>query len=180
MSKRYILVVVTAVVGITIAAFVGFGDSTSERPIACTMEAKICPDGITAVGRTGPNCEFAVCPAVSQAPTPDNGQVVLGLGETGKVGDMTIKVNSVVSDSRCPADVQCIWAGELKVNITLATASKSETKDMTVGKEAFVFEGHTVTITDAPAVPNSSVKVGRDYYRIGFNVVVNQSGAISL
>ena len=29
--------------------------------IACTMEAKICPDG-SAVGRSGPNCEFAPCP----------------------------------------------------------------------------------------------------------------------
>jgi hypothetical protein len=28
---------------------------------ACTMEAKICPDG-SAVGRQGPNCEFAPCP----------------------------------------------------------------------------------------------------------------------
>ena len=28
---------------------------------ACTDEAKVCPDG-TAVGRTGPNCEFAPCP----------------------------------------------------------------------------------------------------------------------
>jgi hypothetical protein len=28
---------------------------------ACTMEAKICPDG-SAVGRTGPNCEFSLCP----------------------------------------------------------------------------------------------------------------------
>lgn len=27
----------------------------------CTMEAKMCPDG-SAVGRTGPNCEFAACP----------------------------------------------------------------------------------------------------------------------
>lgn len=32
-----------------------------REPIACTMEAKICPDG-SAVGRTGPNCEFAPCP----------------------------------------------------------------------------------------------------------------------
>ena len=34
-----------------------------ERPIqkACTFEAKICPDG-SAVGRTGPNCEFMECP----------------------------------------------------------------------------------------------------------------------
>ncbi|MEX0930785.1 MAG: hypothetical protein WDZ68_00650 [Candidatus Paceibacterota bacterium] len=32
-----------------------------EEPVACTMEAKLCPDG-SAVGRTGPNCEFAPCP----------------------------------------------------------------------------------------------------------------------
>ncbi|MDD5391692.1 MAG: hypothetical protein PHE17_01600 [Thiothrix sp.] len=30
--------------------------------IACTQEAKMCPDG-SAVGRTGPHCEFAPCPA---------------------------------------------------------------------------------------------------------------------
>ncbi len=29
--------------------------------VACTMEAKICPDG-SSVGRQGPNCEFAPCP----------------------------------------------------------------------------------------------------------------------
>lgn len=31
------------------------------QPVACTMEARICPDG-SAVGRQGPNCEFAECP----------------------------------------------------------------------------------------------------------------------
>lgn len=31
------------------------------QPVACTMEAKICPDG-SAVGRIGPKCEFAPCP----------------------------------------------------------------------------------------------------------------------
>ncbi|MEX0909677.1 MAG: hypothetical protein WDZ75_00100 [Candidatus Paceibacterota bacterium] len=35
--------------------------STPDQPTACTMEAMICPDG-SAVGRTGPNCEFAPCP----------------------------------------------------------------------------------------------------------------------
>ncbi len=30
-------------------------------PNACTMEAKLCPDG-SYVGRTGPNCEFTPCP----------------------------------------------------------------------------------------------------------------------
>jgi hypothetical protein len=32
-------------------------------PVACTQEAKLCPDG-SYVSRTGPNCEFAVCPVV--------------------------------------------------------------------------------------------------------------------
>jgi len=33
---------------------------TPENPIACRMDAMMCPDG-SYVGRTGPNCEF-VCP----------------------------------------------------------------------------------------------------------------------
>jgi hypothetical protein len=32
-----------------------------DEPVACTMDAKVCPDG-SAVGREGPNCEFAPCP----------------------------------------------------------------------------------------------------------------------
>jgi len=32
--------------------------------VVCTMDAKLCPDG-SAVGRGGPNCEFAACPSAS-------------------------------------------------------------------------------------------------------------------
>jgi len=38
----------------------------SPSPVACTMEAKQCPDG-SYVSRTGPKCEFSPCPS-SQAP----------------------------------------------------------------------------------------------------------------
>lgn len=41
--------------------FAGTGVSNNPPPVACTMEAKLCPDG-SAVGRVGPNCEFAPCP----------------------------------------------------------------------------------------------------------------------
>src|SRR4051812_32070190 len=30
-------------------------------PVACTTDAKVCPDG-TGLGRTGPECTFPVCP----------------------------------------------------------------------------------------------------------------------
>lgn len=44
-----------------IVYFVLKNDDRPE-PVACTMDAKICPDG-SAVGRVPPNCEFAPCPA---------------------------------------------------------------------------------------------------------------------
>lgn len=36
-----------------------------ENPVVCTLEAKLCPDG-SAVGRIGPNCEFAACPGIDE------------------------------------------------------------------------------------------------------------------
>jgi hypothetical protein len=42
--------------------------TTTPGQVACTLEAKLCPDG-SSVGRTGPNCEFAQCPG-SPAPAP--------------------------------------------------------------------------------------------------------------
>lgn len=40
----------------------GSGNQTNTtNTTACTMEAKICPDG-SSVGRTLPNCDFAPCP----------------------------------------------------------------------------------------------------------------------
>ncbi|MEK7510840.1 MAG: hypothetical protein AAB582_01215 [Patescibacteria group bacterium] len=37
-------------------------EPSGSEPVACTMEARICPDG-SSVGRQGPNCEFSACPA---------------------------------------------------------------------------------------------------------------------
>lgn len=61
------------VAGVVIIIVVGLGGflyrnimerSAVPQPdgIACTMEARLCPDG-SAVGRQGPNCEFSLCPA---------------------------------------------------------------------------------------------------------------------
>jgi len=54
---------------VTFAGYLNFSiwrlavaDVTPTPNIACTMKAKICPDG-SAVGRGGLNCEFAPCPA---------------------------------------------------------------------------------------------------------------------
>lgn len=53
---------------------VGVHVSPGGGQVACTMEAKLCPDG-SYVGRSGPLCEFSPCPAIltptSTLPTTD-------------------------------------------------------------------------------------------------------------
>jgi len=46
--------------------------SGSDNDVACTQEAKLCPDG-SYVDRTGPDCEFAACPDASSTPNDGNG-----------------------------------------------------------------------------------------------------------
>jgi hypothetical protein len=43
----------------------------NDEQVACTMDAKMCPDG-SAVGRQGPNCEFAPCPGETPAAEPES------------------------------------------------------------------------------------------------------------
>jgi hypothetical protein len=57
-----IIVLGLAAIGLLWSFWQAYGGPGELRtPTACTLDAKLCPDG-TAVGRTGPNCEFAKCP----------------------------------------------------------------------------------------------------------------------
>jgi hypothetical protein len=62
--KRKILIIGIAIIIAAIAGVVAWQRFFGEKPVACTMEAKICPDG-SYVGRTGPKCEFALCPGAT-------------------------------------------------------------------------------------------------------------------
>ena len=63
------------------------------RSVACTTEAKQCPDG-SYVGRTGPDCAFAACPAPGQGQSGSGIQGIVLLGPTCPV-------------ERNPPDPQC-------------------------------------------------------------------------
>lgn len=67
--KRTIITIIITVVAMLLVEFLvviglgiyKFNFTNDDIHVACTMEAKLCPDG-SAVGRSGPNCEFAPCP----------------------------------------------------------------------------------------------------------------------
>jgi hypothetical protein len=58
------LVIIAIIVGVIYYYQYSKADTTAGNndQVVCTMDAKLCPDG-SYVGRRGPNCEFAACPA---------------------------------------------------------------------------------------------------------------------
>ncbi|MDD3548559.1 MAG: Gmad2 immunoglobulin-like domain-containing protein [Candidatus Pacebacteria bacterium] len=62
-ARRVLIITISilAVIGGLIAFSYYFGFKNTEKPVACTQEARLCSDG-SYIGRTGPNCEFALCP----------------------------------------------------------------------------------------------------------------------
>ncbi|MBI5225605.1 hypothetical protein HY989_07100 [Candidatus Micrarchaeota archaeon] len=73
------IIIATGVIALLLIVIVFFGTrgKPDDNIIACTMEAKICPDG-SAVGRVGPTCEFAKCPEVKVQKSGIEGTVMLG------------------------------------------------------------------------------------------------------
>ena len=73
--------------------------ASSTDPVACTMEAKLCPDG-SYVGRSGPNCEFAACPTAASS-TPHRTVSIASLSPvSGVIGtSVTIKGSGLMGDN---------------------------------------------------------------------------------
>lgn len=70
--KIAIIVIVSILaVGAVAGGYFAWKEKSNGNLIACTEEAKICPDG-SAVGRTGPNCEFVACPDDASDFTPSD------------------------------------------------------------------------------------------------------------
>jgi hypothetical protein len=56
-----------------------------------------------------------------------------GQAATVRRADARITFREVREDSRCPVDVQCVWAGDAKIDVTVARAgSPTETKTLSI------------------------------------------------
>jgi hypothetical protein len=138
-------------------------DSTPPvLPVACTMEAKECPDG-TYVSRSGPKCEFALCPSPQQA--------------TGTVINRRIYNNGVyitpidiIEDSRCPAGASCIWAGRLRIKVKLERESQVSEPEIDLGVNSIVFMGKRVTLQSATPTPRPAGEIAFGQYTFEFSV----------
>lgn len=137
-----------------------------QKPVSyeCNMDGKVCEDG-SVVGRTGPLCEFAACPpadARSATIKTTIGQKMTALG-------VTITPRDVVDDSRCPSDVQCIWAGTAHVKSTVSTSAGSTDVVFELGHPETV-GGYMITLTELTPGKQSGEEIPDSAYRFVFTI----------
>jgi|GEM_PF-213124 len=70
------------------------------------------------------NGETAIFVAEGTAPSkPDEARIGtpfdLPLGQSAQVGEVLVRFDKVLEDSRCPANVVCVWEGRMKIQITV-------------------------------------------------------------
>lgn len=131
---------------------------------ACTLEAKLCPDG-SSVGRTGPNCEFAQCPVQSGPLSLEAriGQEVSGL-------DVQVTPLAVLEDSRCPIDVQCIQAGTVRLSARLVSGLGTATPTFKLG-ETVTTEVEAITLVNVLPQKRAGIAIPNSEYVFQFEVV---------
>ncbi len=84
---KKVLIVFITILALILMVGLGFFINKTRQPeeVACTLEAKLCPDG-SAVGRMPPDCEFALCPGESSE------GILVSLPKTGDVVKSPLKI----------------------------------------------------------------------------------------
>lgn len=141
-------------------------------PTACTLEAQQCPDG-SFVGRVGPECEFAACPDTDVqgggATTTNAESTTVRINETIKILGVSLTPVEVVEDSRCPVDVVCVWAGDVRVRAQLSSG---------LGDSSIIFRLNTpittetemITLTKVTPTTTAGQTIAPESYRFTFTV----------
>lgn len=101
------------------------GPETHSEPSASSSPAAV--SSASSLPQTQPQVQTTV-----QVGSPFQ----LAYGETVSFKQLHIRFSKVLSDSRCPNGVQCIWAGEVSVELELSENNQTETVALTLARDS--------------------------------------------
>jgi hypothetical protein len=108
-----------------------------------------------------------------QAQTNQRVTVQVNQQKTLSKSKITIKFVSLVDDSRCPTDVQCIQAGNGEIQIQLkkvGSAAKTVKLNTNTQPQSVSFAGYTIKLIDLNPKPASNIRINRLGYTATFLV----------
>jgi hypothetical protein len=110
---------------------------------------------------------WALSACVSTPPPSRDGQDV-ALGQTAYVDGPLVRPVSVLEDSRCPSDVQCVWAGRVRVQMQwLRPNGDQQEFDLNLSEPHSLADGQ-ITLTAVRPVKQSKTAIAASDYRFTF------------
>ena len=83
---------------------------------------------------------------------PASARPTAGLGQSARISDVAVRPISLIEDSRCPARVQCIWAGRVRILAQISAHGKRATRrEMILGEPIAIDQGKLMLIAAEPA-----------------------------
>ena len=110
---------------------------------------------------------LAGCVTVYPPDEPSDALAYVRFGETVTVGGPRVTPVALLEDSRCPANVQCVWAGRVRITARIATGAGTTTGEMTAGQPLPVADGALTLVEVRPARSKDAAVAPADY-RFGF------------
>jgi hypothetical protein len=113
--------------------------------------------------------------ACDETPTgpsvPLDQEFVLAPGESATVEEITVRFVRVVSDSRCPKDVNCVWEGDAHVRIDVTSTDGRREYDLhTVDMKPVVHDAYTIHLVRVQPERISDQPIDPGEYRVTLRV----------
>lgn len=113
-----------------------------------------------------PGSTSSVSPSIQ---VPPGRQFQLGVGQEARIQGtpITVRFQKVDEDSRCPIDVNCVWAGNAVARIWLSAgegATGESRLNTTLEPKSTSFNGYNIRLVDLKPVPKSGSKIPASSY----------------
>ena len=112
--------------------------------------------------------------AIAMAQKTETVTLKRGQQKSAANGEIILKFLSVIEDSRCPTDVNCVWAGNAKVEVLISNkhggSKKSVMNTTTGGPLGDQYNGWAIYLTSLTPSPKSGKRIKQRSYIATFNV----------
>ena len=109
-----------------------------------------------------------LCLASCATVPPAHAEGPVGLGQTAYANGLRVRPLAIVEDSRCPANVMCVWAGRLVVRTEIIGGSWRETRNLELGQPQQIADG-ALTLKAAEPAKVAGVAIDPRSYRFTFD-----------
>ena len=105
--------------------------------------------------------------ACATMPPPASAGPTAGIGQLAAVESIRVRPLALLEDSRCPASVRCVWAGQVRIRAEIMSRSGREVREMTSDKPVTV-AGGTLTLVEVEPSKVAPVATDPRSYRFTF------------